>query len=55
VNSRSLAARAVPDILGESDIIVLACEEYDLDFDPASLSGAQKQAVLAAWRAALDR
>ena len=44
---------AVPDIHGDSDRLVLACEEYDLDFDPQSLTAEEREYVLDAWLQAL--
>jgi hypothetical protein len=46
-------AVAVPDIINPWDILVLSCEEYDLNFTPDDLTQEQRQAILAAWRAAL--
>lgn len=44
---------AVPDIQGDWDRLVLACEEYDLHFDPQSLTAEEREYVLDAWRQAL--
>jgi hypothetical protein len=43
-------AIAVVDIINESDIIDLVCEDYSLAFDPHALSHEQRQAILTAWR-----
>jgi hypothetical protein len=46
---------AVPDILGEWDRTVLACEEYDRDFDSNTTTKEERARIVAVWNETVEQ